>query len=65
VNVTFASIDAIMKLHPEFVTCNVTADDVLNVLYDSNADFRLLLKLTVVDATKKKVSEPSQRDIFR
>ena len=65
VKTTFASIDAIMNIHSEFPTCKITADDVMNILYRANSNFRLTLKLTVLNRTKKKVSVPSKRDVVK
>lgn len=63
VKVAFASIDAIMDNHAEFSSCNISADDVMNVLYSANADFRSMLELTVINKSKKKVSVPSNTNI--
>jgi len=64
VKVTFASIDAIMNTHAEFSLCNISADDVMNVLYSSKPAFRSMLELTVINTSKKKVSVPSNANIF-
>ena len=63
-NTIYASLDAIMAQHNEFIECGVKADDVMNILYDASPSFRLALELTVVNQSKKKISVPSEREIF-
>jgi hypothetical protein len=53
-----------MAQHNEFIECGVKADDVMNILYDASPSFRLALELTVVNQSKKKISVPSEREIF-
>jgi len=65
VKITFASIDKIMNNHPEFASCNISADDVVNVLYESSSNFRSTLELTVIHTSKKRVAVPSSTDVAK